>query len=380
MILDASGRQVYREDGQQFRLEVGIISPDSSEIEARLRQFAEAVEKAIKARVDGRKTRHMSFEWNEKNPGKPRLDKLTSEVEKGSEKYFTQANCQPEEVVASRLLVNKLARESLIEISQAGFARQKDILNRKTKQQSDIQAIMNDLKQVGLLNIEYLLECKQTGVPLTRLKSLEQLQLPEVGMLLCGACGSEFRNESVNEGYSLTDLGRQLIRRSHWMTVWVTDILTQAGVPESNILWNLAETGEEVDLLVEFMGQLWIFELKDREFGSGDAHPLNYRQVRYRASNAIVVTTEHVSKDAKRVFTDLSREALPRRQGGREPIYIEGLSSAGAILKREVSRAALQYAIRRLNVLGEISGYDLSILLNAKYGEQVGNTLADTED
>lgn len=375
--IDPSGRAIYREEGRQPTLEVGIITPESNEVEGRLRQFAEAVEKAIKIKVDGRKTRHTSFEWSEKKPGTPRLDKLTSEAEKGTEKYFTRATCQNEEVIAAKLLMNKLARDTLIEISQAGFARQRDIFSRKTKQQADLQATIVNLSQAGLLYVEYLLECKQTGAPLTRLKDLEQLKLLEVGSLLCGACGSEFRNENVNEGYSLTDLGRKLIRQSHWMTVWITEILAQAGIPESNILWNLAETGEEVDLLVEFMNQLWIFELKDREFGAGDAHPLNYRQVRYRANNSIVITTEQVSKDAKRVFTDLARESQSqlRRSVGREPIYVEGLDSASVILKREVSRAALQYAVRRLNVLGELSGYDLSILLNAKYGEQVGSDL-----
>lgn len=373
-VIDAYGRLI-REDNQQPTLEIGIISPESNELEKRLETFALAVETAIKSKIDGRKTRHLTFEWSEKKPGIPRLDRLTSEDEKETSKYFSRACLEPIEVKSSNVLTNKLARNTLIEISQAGFVRQQDIVNRKSKQSSEIQATIESLKEVGLLNTEYLLECKQTHAPLTRLKSVEQLQSPEIGDLTCGACGMEFRKETISEGYSLTDLGKRLSRQSHWMTVWITDILIQAGVPESNILWNISETGEEVDLLVEFMGQLWIFELKDREFGSGDAHPLNYRQVRYRASHAIIVTTEQVSKDAKRVLSDLARES--RRTIGGEPIYIEGLDAANDILKREVSKAALQYAIRRINILSMVSGYDLRALLTARFGETVVGSIQE---
>lgn len=80
------------------------------------------------------------------------------------------------------------------------------------------------------------------------------------------------------------------------MTIWVTSLLNKLGVPLETILWNVSEAGDEVDILVDFLGQLWIFELKDsREFGSG-CSSLNYRQVRYRATKAIIITTEKVSR------------------------------------------------------------------------------------
>ncbi len=368
-MIETYGRMI-RDDYQQPTLEIGIISPESSELEKRLESFALAVETAIRSKIDGWKNRHLAFDWSEKKPGVPRLSRITSEDEDEKEvsKYFSRARLEPTEVKSANVLTNKIARNTLIEISQAGFVRQQDILNRKSRQSSEILSVIESLKGAGLLNIEYLLECRKTHAPLTRLKSVEQLQSPEIGSLLCGACGMEFSKETINEGYSLTDLGKKLSRQSHWMTVWITDVLIQAGVPESNILWNISETGEEVDLLVEFMEQLWIFELKDREFGSGDAHPLNYRQVRYRANKAIIVTTEQVSRDAKRVLSDLARES--RRTVGSEIIFIEGLDTANETLKREVSKAALQYAIRRINILSMISGYDLRAVLTARFGEE----------
>jgi hypothetical protein len=72
------------------------------------------------------------------------------------------------------------------------------------------------------------------------------------------------------------------------MTIWVTHKLSELGVPSEAVLWNLSESGDEIDIVVEFLGQLWIFELKDREFGSGDAHPFNYRRVRYHAQKQLL--------------------------------------------------------------------------------------------
>ncbi len=37
------------------------------------------------------------------------------------------------------------------------------------------------------------------------------------------------------------------------MTVWVTEQLIKVGVPEDAVLWNVTESGEEVDLLVGFL-------------------------------------------------------------------------------------------------------------------------------
>ena len=148
-------------------------------------------------------------------------------------------------------------------------------------------------------------------------------------------------------------------------------------MPLNAILWNLAETGEEVDLLVEFMGELWILELKDREFGSGDAHPLNYRQVRYKATKAIVITTDKVSKDARRVFEDLAKERSGR---AGVPIYIEGLNSVRDALAKEVSGASVRFAYQKLASLTILSGYDFRSIIAAKFGEVAPRELVDDED
>lgn len=267
---------------------------------------------------------------------------------------------------AAKVLANKVNRQMLIELSQAGFARGRDVLSRKGKAKDEVEAALEQLKSAQLVNSEYLLECRRAGTPLTRLTDSDDLNVESVGKLKCPTCGSMFRDELLSEGFSLSDLGRKLSSRSYWMTVWVTDQLVRIGVPLAGIAWNLTASGEEVDLLVEFLGGLWIFELKDREFGAGDAHPFNYRQVRYKADAAVIITTEHVSKDAKKVFEELAKEAA----GGRlNPVYIEGLDKADSVLRTELAAASRRYAYRRIQRITEPLGYDFRPILEALFGE-----------
>lgn len=161
---------------------------------------------------------------------------------------MTRAKCISEELDAAGIISDKLARDTLIDLSKAVFARERDILGRRNKAQYDVREAITKLKQTGLLNTEYLLECKRTGTPLTRFKDRQQLDNNYVANLACPSCGELFSRETLSEGYSLTDLGRQMSRQSHWMTVWVTDKLTKLGVPEDSIIWNISEAGEEIDL------------------------------------------------------------------------------------------------------------------------------------
>lgn len=367
--IDRYGRIIRRYEDEKPTIEIGVISNTVEGINQQLQLFVTAIESAIKSSVDGRKARHITFYWNEKRPASTRMEEIIQSGGEQSGVKLNRACLDKEEITACNILASKLARDTLIEISQAGFVRERDLLSRKTKNIEDIKAAIEQLKVGGLLNSEYLLECKRTGTPLTRLQNRLQVTSPEVSSLICPSCNSPFGQELLSEGYSLSSLGRKMSRQSYWMTVWVTNLLHNLGIPLDSILWNVTESGEEVDLLVGFLGQLWIFELKDREFGSGDAYPLNYRQVRYRANKAIIITTEKVAKDARRVFDELIRESRrPERNG---PLYIEGLSAAEEILRKEVSNASLRYAQQRLSILGEISGYDLSSVLQARFGETV---------
>lgn len=370
--VDEFGSRIRVQEDNDPRVEIGVISLDPKGLDDRLDLFASAVETAIKTALDGRKTRYMKFDWRSEKRHTPRLDRLTNTSEEESRAVFARASLDDRRREAAETLRPKLARDIMIELSGARFARERDILNRRSKIEEEVKKAISDLKDKGLVTTEYLLECKTSGTSLTRLREREQIENGTASAMRCPSCGSGFDEEVLSEGYTVSDLGQEMIRKSHWMTVWVTALLAKLGVPEDTILWNVTEDGEEVDLLMELFGQVWIFELKDREFGAGDATALNYRRVRYGAAKTIVVTTEKVSRDAKRVFTELQRDTVTRRRGGQLPVYVEGLDKAPEVLQRELSGASLGYARRKVAALGAQTGHNLGAVLAARFGESVG--------
>lgn len=343
--------------------EIGIITNDLCGAEQKLKLFSDTFQNCIISSLDGRKTRHMRFDWQEGTVGTRLLDQIKNDLEDGATIKFVEPDITDERLLASGVLLNEVNRETLIEISRAGRVRAHDI--RKIKKQDTEKPIL-ELKQYGLLSVEYIVECIKSSTPLVRLVSKVQLEDSNVGDLVCASCDRHYREENLCETYSVSLLGKKLCTSSHWMTILVTDELLKAGIPKNAILWNLSEAGEEVDILAEFMGEVWIFELKDREFGAGDAYSFNYRQIRYKATKAFIVTTDKVSKDAKRVFEDLGRS----KTGYVVPmVYIEGFQFLRDSIVTEVFSASLRYANNKISPLSFSSGYDLQPIIAEKFGK-----------
>lgn len=354
------------------RIVIGIVTNGSADPSVQLTTFSEALENAIRGTLDGRRTRHMSFSWCElpELARNQRLLKLLAPDETKSGPTFIHPEIGEEELLAVTALSGKSHRDTLIEVAKVGFAREQDILGPRPKAQpDDVRDTLSALEEAGLIQSEYLLVCKQTGAPLTRLDDPAKLNDPAIGGLPCPSCSGTFAQEALVKGYAASSLGRRLTQGSHWMTILVTQNLVKLGVPLDSIAWNVSESGGEVDLLVEFLPELWIFELKDREFGAGDAYPLNHRQVRYDVNRAFIVTTEKVSKDAKRVFQELAQASKGSRGADRSgPVYIEGLESIGQILEKEVVRATLEYTLEMVSPLTQSSGYDFETIIGARFG------------
>jgi hypothetical protein len=364
--------EYFIEDDERS-VEIGGIGVDVAALEATLPQLASNLEDALRATLDGRRVRHMKFEWEPPTVSTTRLGQLRSSEGSEDTPAFEPADLDDDVVRAARALGDPLLREVMREISQAGFARERDIAARWSQRgrKEETAEALRLAREAGLLTTEYLLECRETSEQILRLASADELRTGGHEELVHAPCGRCFRDENLAEGYSLSDLGQRLVQKSNWLTVWITERLVSLGVPVDVILWNLSESGEEVDILLEFLEEVWIFELKDRTFSSGDAHPFNYRRGRYRAGKAFIVTTEKIGEDAKRVFAELTRgtRATPRTRAPG-PLYIEGLEAVDPTLQREVALTATEFASRQLQPLTAATGFDLRQLVDKRFAAE----------
>lgn len=359
-------RTPLTQENKEPLIVVGIITCAEEEMKRRLDEFTTAVETAIKS-LDVENAANMALNWEDISPGTPNLDRIREEAA-SREIVLQRPELGPELINAVNIFADKASRELLIEISKAGFALERNLIRRKSRDSEKVQVILEGVRHAGLVDVEYVLQCKQQGTVLTRLKNPDQIKVPEIAELQCPFCKSNFGQEDLSVGYSLSELGRRLLQGSHWMTVFVTNLLIKLGVTVDAVLWYVTEAGGEVDILAEVMESLWILELKDKEFGAGDAYALNHRQAIYGADKTVVVTTERVSPDAKQALE--WRQTEERRYGrrGTKLVYIEGLEEAEHVLEKEISLSRLRYALQWLSPLEMISGYDIGKILSIRFG------------
>lgn len=346
---------------------VGGIGKDVEVLRAGVAELCGLIQAGVTSSLDGRRTRHMRFDWAAPQLHEPFVELFRYLELQGGQPRFTVPELDDTHIEGARLLSERGARLLLRELAEARFGRTQDILDRRGDQRKSIEETLRRLADRGLITSEYTLQCRGTSTFLTKLSGPERLEDPAVGELRCANCSRSFADENLVEGYAITELGEKLQRGSHWMTVWVTMGLTAAGAPVETIRWNLEESGEEVDILLDFLGQIWVLELKDREFGAGDAYPLNYRRARYRASQSLVITTEKVSVDARRVFSDLANGLRDRR--GQTVSFIEGPEALEPSLTELFRTAALERAAVRASAVPLPIPVDLPTLVTSKFSE-----------
>lgn len=378
------------DDPPPVGLEVGLIGHVRPEVAARLDEFARAVEVAVPQALKGGDGTN-SMQWTRPIDRSGRLTKLGDATEGGA--VFSPAVLSAQSRAGAELLATAPVRDVLRDISKAGFARGGDLRGRwkQRNRSEDAENALTKLKEANLIVVEHLLECRQTGAPIMQLPDASRLADPAVADLIHPPCGKRLADEVLTEGFGVSALGRELNQRSHWMTVWVTERLLQLGVAEDSILWNVTASGEEIDIVFEFFDELWIVELKDRDFGPGDAYPFNYRyRAQYAAQRAVIITTERVGEDARKVLDDLAGEAertssvtllaaARARTSEPRPIIVEGLDNVEEVLRRELSSAATRFATRRVEALGAATGFDLERVIALRFTQERGRRFQRTD-
>jgi hypothetical protein len=337
----------------------GIVAPEEVDANDILADFLRAFEEQVQAISQAKP----SLYWKPIDLDLPQLEKLLERLTgEGTNTRFSTPELDEVVVAAADVLSDQENRELLRELSAAGFGRKDDILARREAKKDEVEQALSELSKAGLTQTEFLLQCRSTSSPLARFATKDEYTKEPIASLRCGKCPKRYSEELLSEGYSVSKLGRSLTQGSHWMTVWVTKRLLNLGIPIGSIVWNLEDSGEEVDIIMEFMGRLWIFELKDREFGPGDAHPFNYRRVRYGANEGFIITTDKVSADARRVFGDLAASSLQRKT--EPPTMIEGLENVEKEVGTRLEAASYVRAIEALTIPSAMVGLRLDAVLS----------------
>ncbi|GAW91316.1 hypothetical protein [Calderihabitans maritimus] len=295
-----------------------------------LQKFCTDVQEGIKTKFDGRRVRGMDFDWKPSSFLPLRYttpfgvlieEERAQEVTDLRVSGLSGPNYSSEDIKAANLLVDVNIRQFVLKLAQVRKMISRDATNL-AKEPDTLERLL----ALDLIAEEYLLTCKQDQHTICIVPSKDHLTQEPMASLRCNTCERSFPEENLQVIYTLTDKGKRLIDGSLWMHIWITELLKESGVKKESIKWNIEASGEELDIMVEDFGSRFFLELKDREFGLGDAYPFLFRITRYGGKLGIVVTMDKVSTDAKKFF-----EKETRRRG--YPIRIQYLEGPENIRK-----------------------------------------------
>ncbi|MBG6236290.1 hypothetical protein IWX76_002871 [Pedobacter sp. CAN_A7] len=341
------------------RIEIGVISENKDTAKQILIKYVNHFKDSLKLKIDGRRVRHMDLAWYKANEN----DLVDTHV--SYYRSFSYPSISETDSQAATQLNDPEARAILRKISEQDLSKNLDI---KGEHKETVLKTIEKLISWDLVIPKILIFCRKNAAAIAVIQSRDEITGSNAVGVRCPHCGRKFSEELIKESYMISDLGKKMTRGSHWMTILITNTLIASGIPKKNIIWNLTEDSEEVDCVVQFKDQVWIFELKDRNFESGDAHPLTYRAVKFKASKIIVFTTGKVTKDARNVFKDMSRNSRIDGLYGI-PTYIEGILPLKAAIDTMVKNETIMHVSKKAKEISLLAGMDFSPIFSHILGD-----------
>lgn len=280
---------------------------------------------------------------------------------------FTKPNYDENELKASILLTQKKIKELVVLISKGNIVLEENLL-KKTEDKQIRSRHINQLLEAGIIMQYHVIQCKKSSKLLADFSDEEGKIDNLLSSMKCSDCARNYSEELKKVGYKLTTVGTNLIQSNHWMTIFVTNELNKQGIPLDSILWNIELGADEIDLIIKLRKQLFVVELKDKEFGPGNVHALNFRRSKFNADKAIIITTEKVAETAKAIFEDIKKDFRGENPDKVIPIYIEGLDNVTHILSNIFEHISLYEIYYKIKHIETITGFRLIDLIDKKYG------------
>ncbi len=340
---------------------VAVVADGPKECE--LLPFCEAIGAGLKSRIRGKKANAV-LQWSSASViGQPLqripvryryrvVDSLIvpSELRASQTEFkMTRPEYSAEDAIAAQFLAENANRQFALKLAQVGKMRNKDASEIATDE------MIARFRTLGLVVEEYLLTCRQDQHTICIVPSKEYLTREPTSLLRCNVCQRAFADEKLEPIYSLTVLGKRLLNKSLWMSIWLTELLLKLGINAGSIKWGAEANGEELDIVLEDFGSRVFFELKDREFGLGDAYTFTFRLTRYGGSAGVVATMDKMSADAKKFFA----EEAERRDTPIDVMVFEAVAGIKAGMADLLHRMSLAQIERLLAPFSYGAGLNL---------------------
>ncbi|MBD0369524.1 MAG: hypothetical protein ICV60_01615 [Pyrinomonadaceae bacterium] len=259
------------------------------------------------------------------------------------------------EDIASRRLLHRIQ-----EAQEAG--RVAELLADETEN----QALINRLADVGLLKREVLVSCRKEGRALFRLPSIEMLTIITASNAMCSECGAALSDEKVEELVMLTDMAGALLPDSTWLVNRLRAVLKEIGVPQKAIKLLPGSGDGEVHIEVTVADEPFLFVLRDGDLAASHAARALDKLIDTEAQHLVVIVTGRIQEDAR---VRLREHARRRARGGNESevVLIEGMDSASGELQHAFERATQRALASELCELDASLGFSAGYMVATRF-------------
>jgi hypothetical protein len=259
------------------------------------------------------------------------------------EEYNLKQASLEEKKALFELISDQKIREILIEFNKKNNILLSDFVSNMTSEdKDDAERKLNFLSGQKLLDKSLVVICKKTNqwwnmtVP-----SLNMLQELEKAGVTCTSCGARITDEKVDSLFRISQIGNKLVTGSYWMMGRIVEILRDLGLREEEIFVDIGYNGEQIDILAFAFSRIIVFELKDREFGLGDAYKFHGKVSRLKEKTKesvipIVITTKTVAAEARKLLSEVesSRHYRYRQLEDSGYLCVEGLDKVEAEMRK----------------------------------------------
>lgn len=272
-------------------------------------------------------------------------------------------------VAAAKSIAVPATREILRDVKIATLSTTAELTQGGAKPAKVSPEALKHLADSGLLRTEFAVLCRSDSNRVFATASVEAvLQSPD----RCLHCGDPINSHRTVEIVTSTDLADRLLIKSRWMTVLALHTLLEYGVSVSNILVPPEDAGsDETDLAFSYKDSPpTIVEMKDSDFGQGDASNFGFRLAQLGVGGrGLILATGRVEEEALKVMRRLLASQRYSASGGTPSVEIKSLQGdhcCTTALTELLEADQLRRAKVRLRLAGPLRALDVSRLLDIR--------------
>jgi len=209
------------------------------------------------------------------------------------EESATMAPSSPE-VAAARELESEGMHGLLTQILTARSVFLTKFSQTLTQEASVTEHQVSRLEELGLVTKDFAVLCRKTGQQILRVSSRAAIEDPSQKTFKCFICGNSVSEEVLDEIITVSDFGRNLLERDHWLVVRALGALDAIGIAYDRVRVRQGE-GALTNFFVTVNDQMFLIVVANRKLSLEESYLVNAQIAAYGLGHVVVISTQRVS-------------------------------------------------------------------------------------